>query len=153
MYGATIFHGSNAEVAMPRLPQHGQYRDFGYGCYCTHDEQSSRRRALTRRGSSVLNSYTYSEHPQLKLKIFSEMTDEWLDFVAACRLGTPHRFDVVAGPMADDQIWNYVEALLAGRISRAAFWELAKFNHPTHQLAFCTELSLQTLSFTGSVAL
>lgn len=26
--------------------------------------------------------------------------------------------------MADDQIWNYAEGFIEGRISRRAFWEL-----------------------------
>lgn len=40
--------------------------------------------------------------------------------------------------MADDTIFNYVQNLADGKISRAAFWELAKFNHPTHQISFHT---------------
>ena len=51
--------------------------------------------------------------------------------------------------MADDQIWDYVEDFIAGNISRAAFWELAKFKYPTHQIVFCTEEALKTLQETG----
>ena len=36
-------------------------------------------------------------------------------------------FDIVEGPMADDQIWDYVEDYMSGKISKAAFWELIKF--------------------------
>ena len=81
------------------------------------------------------------------------MTDEWLDFVAECRRGTLHNFDIVEGPMADDQIWNFVEDFIEGRISRTAFWEIVKFNHPTHQIVFCTESALKTLKFEGSETL
>ena len=42
---------------------------------------------------------------------------------------------------------EYVEDYIAGAISREAFWELAKFKVPTHQIAFCTEKALSTLSF------
>ena len=59
-------------------------------------------------------------------------------------------YDIVEGPMADDQIWNFVEGFIAGRVSRAAFWELVKFNYPTHQIVFCTEKTLKTLVFEGS---
>ena len=34
-----------------------------------------------------------------------------------------------------------------GTISREAFWELAKFKYPTHQITFCTGKALQTLAF------
>lgn len=78
------------------------------------------------------------------------MTEEWLDFVAACRSGTPHSYDVVEGPMADDTIFNYVQSFLDGEISRAAFWELAKFKYPTHQVSFHTVKALAALKFERS---
>lgn len=78
------------------------------------------------------------------------MTEEWLDFVINCRRGIKHDFDIVDGPMADDQIWDYIEDLVAGRISRAAFWELAKFKRPTHQIVFCTDIALNALKFEKS---
>ena len=62
-------------------------------------------------------------------------------------------YDIVEGPMADDQIWDYVEDYIAGKISKAAFWELVKFKYPTHQIVFCTETALSTLTFEGSVTL
>lgn len=54
---------------------------------------------------------------------------------------------LLLGPMADDEVWDYVEDFLAGRISREAFWTLAKFKHPTHQILFCTDRALKTLNF------
>lgn len=77
------------------------------------------------------------------------MTDEWLDFVADCRREIEHDYDIVIGPIADDQIWNFVEWFASGKISRNAFCELAKFNHSTHQIAFCNEDALACLSFEG----
>jgi len=52
------------------------------------------------------------------------MTNEWLDFVAGCRKGIEHAYDIVEGPMADDQIWNYVEGFISGKVPRDVFWEL-----------------------------
>lgn len=67
-----------------------------------------------------------------------------------CRKGEEHGFDIVEGPMADDTIWDYIEDFTAGTISKAAFWELVKFKYPTHQIVFCTEKSLSTITFEGS---
>ncbi len=78
------------------------------------------------------------------------MSEEWLQFVVECRLGKEHNFDIVEGPMADDQIWDYVEDYMANNISKSAFWELVKFKYPTHQIVFCTEDALKTLHFKGS---
>ena len=49
--------------------------------------------------------------------------------------------------MANDTIFNYVQDFADGKISRAAFWELAKFKHPTHQISFHTSRALATLKF------
>lgn len=51
--------------------------------------------------------------------------------------------------MADDQIFNYIQQFIDGEITRNAFWELARFKHPTHQVSFHTEKALHTLRFSG----
>lgn len=145
-----IYHGSNVEVSVPRILQNGFYKDFGYGFYCTVYEKQAKRWAITRKGDSILNSYVYTSNINLKVLEFSEMTDEWLDFVVECRMEIEHDYDIVEGPMADDQIWNYVEGFIDGKISRDAFWQLVKFNHPTHQIVFCTERALKSIKFEGS---
>lgn len=145
----TIYHGSNVEVPVPRILQNGFYKDFGYGFYCTNHEKQAKRWAITRKGKSIINKYEYVLNADLKILRFDEMTDEWLDFVVDCRRGIEHNYDIVEGPMADDQIWNFVEDFIGGKFSRKAFWELAKFNHPTHQIVFCTEEAIKTLTYRG----
>ena len=81
------------------------------------------------------------------------MSEEWLDFIVACRRGIDHPYDIVEGPMADDQIWDYVEELVQGRISREAFWVLVKFKYPTQQIVFCTDRALVSITFKRSFSL
>ena len=151
MESRILFHGSNREVSKPRILQNGFYKDFGYGFYCTNFEKQAKRWALSKKGMPVVNQYSYLPDASLNVLIFEEMTEEWLDFIADCRRGIEHSYDIVVGPMADDQIWNYVEDFVTGKSSRAAFWELAKFSYPTHQIVFCTQRSLKNLKFEGSV--
>ena len=148
-----IFHGSNVEVSKPRIIQNGFYKDFGYGFYCTNIEKQAKRWAFSKKGNSVVSTYLFAEDKRLNIKKFSEMCDEWLDFVAECRNGIEHQYDIVEGPMADDQIWNYVEAFIENRISRDAFWQLAGFAYPTHQIVFCNDAALGTITFEGSYKL
>ncbi len=148
-----VYHGSNVEVAVPRILQNGFYKDFGYGFYCTSYEKQAKRWAMTRKGNSIVNQYQYVEDGNLKILRFNEMTDEWLDFVVDCRRGIEHNYDIVEGPMADDQIWNFVEGFIDGKVPRDAFWNLVNFSYPTHQIVFCTSNALKTLSFEGSVRL
>lgn len=145
-----LFHGSNAIVEKPIIQIAGYYKDFGYGFYCTRLEKQAIRWALTKHGTHIVNSYSYTPNPALRVLTFETLTDPWLDFVVNCRRGIPHEYDIVEGPMADDQIWDYVEDFMEGSISRSAFWELAKFKYPTHQITFCSGRALETLIFIDS---
>lgn len=148
-----IYHGSNVVVPVPKILINGYYKDFGYGFYCTNLERQAKRWALTKKGASIMNKYSYIENKNLKSLCFSEMSEEWLRFVADCRRGKEHDYDIVEGPMADDQVWDYVEDYILGKISKTAFWELVKFKYPTHQIVFSTETALAELTFEGSVTL
>lgn len=148
-----LFHGSNVTVKEPEILANGYYKDFGYGFYCTIFEKQARRWALTKKKNHIVNKYEYTENAELKIKVFKEMTDEWLEFVVDCRRGIKHDYDIVEGAMADDTIWDYIEDYMAEKISKAAFWELVKFKYPTHQIVFCTENALKTLNFEGSYSL
>lgn len=148
-----LFHGSNMVVENPEIRVAGHYKDFGYGFYCTRIEKQAKKWALTKNPDHVVTIYEYNETTNLNTLFFSEMSDEWLDFVADCRKGINHQYDIVEGPMADDQIWDYVEDFVSGNISREAFWALARFKHPTHQIVFCTEKSLQSITYKRSYKL
>ena len=99
MKNTIIYHGSNVEVSNPKILINGYYKDFGYGFYCTNIEKQAKRWALTKKGASVVNNYSYLKNPELKILCFSEMTEEWLDFVVNCRRGKMHTYDIVEGPM------------------------------------------------------
>ena len=149
----TIYHGSNVVVEKPQIITSGFDKDFGYGFYCTNLEKQAKKWALTKRGGSYVSIFNYQPSDDLKVLSFPVMTDEWLDFVVDCRRGIKHDYDIVEGPMADDQIWDYVEDFMEGNITREAFWVLAKFKYPTHQIVFCTEKSLDSITFENSFRL
>lgn len=142
-----IYHGSTQIVEYPEIRVAKYNKDFYFGFYCTMMPEQARRWATRFTGKGIINEYLYRPNEKLKTLIFPEMTEEWLDFIASCRLGEPHDYDIVEGPMANDTIFNYVQDFVDGKISRAAFWELAKFKNPTHQISFHTAKALTTLEF------
>ena len=142
-----IYHGSRETVENPEIRTARYYKDFGFGFYCTLIRPQAERWAVRFSGEGVVNIYEYEPDPALKLLSFSEMTEEWLDFIVACRTGNPHNYDIVEGPMANDTIFNYVQDYVDGNITRSAFWELARFKKPTHQISFHTPEALHTLRF------
>lgn len=148
----TLFHGSRIVVEYPEIRVQKYHKDFFWGFSCTSIEQQAVRWATKFGTSGIVNVYSFDEQIGLNYKCFPEMSDKWLDFVVSCRSGIPHNYDVVEGPMADDTIFNYVQSVLDGEISRAAFWELAKFKYPTHQISFHSVQALAALTFERSYA-
>ena len=145
-----IFHGSNCIVKSPKILTDGYAKDFGFGFYCTAIESQAKKWAKSKKGPHYVNEFIYKADIEgLNTLRFDAMSEKWLDFVCDCRRGISHSYDIVEGPMADDTIWNYVEDYVRGDISREAFWALAKFKYPTHQIVFCTEKALNSISFKG----
>lgn len=147
-----IYHGSNEIVEFPEIRKSKYTKDFSWGFYCTNDYEQATR-WVKRKTTKIINIYSYTENPKLKIKKFPKMSDEWLDFIAECRSGKTHDYDIVEGPMADDTIWDFVNDFLSGKISRSAFWELAKFKKPTHQISFHTLKALDCLTYERSETL
>ena len=125
----TVYHGGYMAVKQPEIRKGHNTKDFGTGFYCTVIKEQAQRWA--RRYDTKV------------------MTDEWLDFIIACRSGIPHDFDIVIGAMADDQIYNYISDYMEGTITREQFWVMAKFKYPTHQINFCTQEALKCLQYRG----
>lgn len=146
-----VFHGSYTEVQQPRIIVGRNTKDFGTGFYCTVIKEQAERWAK-RYATPVVNIYSLLINEKLDILEFKEMTDEWLDFIIACRNGKPHQHDIVIGAMANDQIYNYVSDYIDGVITREQFWMLAKFKYPTHQINFCSEQALSCLAFYKSEA-
>ena len=82
-----LFHGSNVIVEHPDIRIRGYEKDFGYGFYCTAIESQAKKWALSKKGNHVVNIYEFEGYNGYKTKVFSEMTEEWLDFVIDCRRG------------------------------------------------------------------
>jgi hypothetical protein len=144
-----LYHGSYLEIKSPQILAGKYAKDFGIGFYCTVLKEQAARWA-SRYNSPILNVYEYEKNYSLKTRDFPDMTEEWLDFVIFCRSGKKHDWEIVNGPMANDQVYNYISDYIDGAITREQFWVLAKFKHPTHQITFCTEQALGSLKFVKS---
>ena len=142
-----LYHGSKEIVKSPEIRIARYNKDFYFGFYCTLLAEQAKRWSVRFNGNGIMNEYFYTPNPRLRILTFPKMTEEWLDFIVACRSGKAHDYYIVEGPMANDTIFNYIQNFVDGKISRAAFWELAKFKKPTHQISFHTAQSLQTVTF------
>ena len=96
-----LYHGSKSIVKFPEIRVQRYNKDFYFGFYCTLYPEQAVRWAIRFDGVGYLNEYVYTPESSLRVKRFPEMTEEWLDFIVSCRLGHPHDYDIVEGPMAN----------------------------------------------------
>lgn len=145
-----LYHAGKEKVEFPEVRKMKYTKDFSWGFYCTNNYEQAVRWAGRGEGEPIINYYDYEPDEKLSVLKFDSMTDEWLDFIAWCRSGKTHQYDIVEGPMANDTVWNYVNDFLTGRINRKQFWALAEFRYPTHQISFHTLSALNCLTFNRS---
>ena len=153
-----VYHGSYTEIEEIDLSKGELARDFGRGFYVTNIHAQAKfwakRKGRKEKNDGVITEFTFFESAftggYLKTLRFKDYSDEWLDFVAKNR-GNPteenlHDYDIVEGPVANDDIATRITFYLAGGISKVEFLEELKFKHAaSHQIAFCTQKSLQML--------
>lgn len=118
-----LYHGSNVEVREPRLLKTQRELDFGKGFYTTSDlnqasnwaHRTTKRRGI---GSPIVSVYEFSDNAFDSLRVlrFDSANVEWLRYVASNRKGvvTADRYDVVIGPVANDQTMPTITLFLDG---------------------------------------
>lgn len=145
-----VYHGSSVAVSVPEIRRGRFSKDFGDGFYCTTLLEQAKRWA-SRKKPSVVSLYEYLPSEGLKVLEFTEMTDDWLDFIVNCRRGISHSYDIVIGAMANDQVFNYINDYVDGILTKEQFWVLAKFKKPTNQICFCSKNALKCLKYIESL--
>lgn len=141
-----IYHGGYCPVETPEIREGKYAKDFGTGFYCTELREQATRWAK-RYETPMVSIYDLKLNQTLSVLHFTEMSEEWLDFIVECRNGVKHSYDIVIGAMANDQIYNYISDFINGVLTREQFWVLAKFKRPTHQINFCTPEALKCITF------
>ena len=83
----------------------------------------------------------------LKVKCFSEYSQDWADFVFANREGNKtDTYDIVYGPIANDKIGLQMRKLKDGNIDKAEFLNRLKYMQGvTYQYYFGTESAIKYL--------
>lgn len=144
-----IYHGNYTEIEFPEISKHRFTKDFSWGFYCTKIKEQAEICA-EKFNTSIVSVYELKNIDSLNIKKFEDYTDEWLEFVVNCRSGNIHNYDVVIGPMADDTIYDYIEAYTHGQMNKQKFFELMRFKYPTHQISFHTIKALNCINFIES---
>ena len=151
-----LYHGSLLEIEKPDLVHSRPNVDFGRGFYVTplYEQAEKWCGKFIRRGKdSIISCYKYDESREVELKIlkFDSYSEEWLDFILDCRSGNDLTdYDLVAGGVANDKVFNTVELFFDGLIDKTEAINRLRYEKPNMQMCFRTEKALSLLHFEGS---
>jgi hypothetical protein len=100
----------------------------------------------------MLNIYEFNiddAHKFLNVKNFTDYSLEWLEFVVNNRSNSQykHNFDIVFGKIANDDVGETVQAVIDGLMPFDFALQKLSFMEANNQYAFCSEKSLQYITF------
>ena len=154
-----LYHGSFLEIPRPDLRHSRPNVDFGRGFYTTPLKEQAVKWCdkFKRRGKDgVIFRYIFDEAAGSTLKTlkFDAYSEEWLDFILTCRSGhDASDYDIVAGGVANDKVFNTVELFFDGLIDKTEAINRLRYEKPNLQICFRTEKALSLLHFEGSETL
>ena len=151
-----IYHASDTIVNNPDTIHSRTNLDFGKGFYATVIREQAERyaqRFILRNRKGILNVYEYTPTEALNIKCFDAYDSEWLDFVAACRMGEDiyKQYDVICGGIANDRVFNTLDLYFSNQMTKEEALKRLIFEKPNQQLCFTNQRAIDTcISFIES---
>lgn len=156
-----LFHGGLIPVKEPKILSADRIGDFGIGFYTTSSEEQARRFVQSKAArqnvaEGCLSIYDvpddFLHNDFLRVQTFKAADEEWVDFVLKNRRQPDfcHDYDIVAGPVANDQVYASFALYENDLISKTELLERLKARRLVDQILFHTEKSLLILNFTDS---
>lgn len=131
-----LYHGSNILIDRIDLDKSRPFKDFGRGFYLSADEAQAKEmavfKAMLSGGEPLVTEFEFDEailtSDTLSVKMFTEYSEEWADFVFANREGLDvERYDIVYGPIANDKVGIQIRKLKDGSIDKTEFLNRLKY--------------------------
>lgn len=150
-----LYHGSNIMIEEIDLSKSKPFKDFGQGFYLSDIASQAQEMAEFKvslfEGEPKVTSFEFDKDAlfdtNLKIKLFEDYTQEWLDFVISNREGKATEIcDFVYGPIANDKVGLQLRKYKDGSINKSELLERLKFMKGiTFQYFFGSEESIKFL--------
>lgn len=151
-----LFHGTTSDFTTVKLEKSHNRRDFGVGFYTTLLEEQAKewgyRLSLrVKKENYYVYKFLFTENDSLKIQRFNSLSKEWLEFIKENRSkgGLQHDYDVVIGPVADDNTMETVQLYIAGILNADEAVDRLKYSKVNNQVSFHTEKALKYVKFIG----
>ena len=146
-----LYHGSNVSFEQVSLIHSKDKRDFGKGFYTTtyrgQADAWARNLYLRYGGDRYLYTFEIRLSNELKILQFEGISGEWLNMIKNNRIfgGIQHDYDIVIGPVADDNTTRTIALFTSGIYTVAMAMEQLRFFKANDQVSFHTGKAIQCL--------
>lgn len=155
-----IYHGSIEIIENPEIRQPNRSLDYGSGFYTTTSfaqAQKLVKRRMKEKGvpKGYVNVYEFDDKvlDSMKVLLFKKPNEEWVNFVMKNRTerGFTHDYDIVYGPVADDNVYTQFTLFEGGIISMPTLIQELKTYKLVDQYLFHTERALVAIKYIESI--
>lgn len=155
-----LYHGSTVIVKSPDIQSGRKATDFGKGFYTTTNFEQAKKWAILKKNreqgeKAVVSVYEVPDdilNREFSVLWFESATKDWLEFVVNNRKGKgKNRYDLIMGPVANDQLYATIRLYEQGVITADAAIEMLKTHKLFNQLSFHTEEVCSQLIFEESI--
>lgn len=147
-----VYHGSCYYFEEIDLSKSQNRRDFGRGFYTTvlkvQSKEWAYRLSLRKMEKKYfVYEYLFEENPILHVKRFDSLSKEWLEFIKENRSkgGVQHDYDVVIGPVADDNTMETIQLYIANIFTADEAVERLRYSKVNNQVSFHTKKAIDYL--------
>lgn len=167
----TVYHGSKQIIEVPAFGKGKKNNDFGFGFYCTANEDLAKEWAVSSLHNGFSNKYTLDTEYLTVLNLNSpEYTIlNWIAVLVEHRLfaiRTPvanrakhylidnfginvNAYDIIIGYRADDSYFDYAEAFLNNSITVEQLARAMHLGKLSEQIVIKSEFAFSKLQFEG----
>ena len=155
-----IYHGSIEIVENPEIRQPNRSLDYGSGFYTTTSFAQAQKLVKRRMKEKCVpkgyvNVYEFDDKvlDSMKVLLFKKPNEEWVNFVMKNRTerGFTHDYDIVYGPVADDNVYTQFTLYEGGIISMPTLIQELKTYKLVDQYLFHTERALVAIKYVESI--
>lgn len=153
-----LYHGSNIHIREIDFSRCRTYKDFGQGFYLTEIEEQAikmaDRTATIYGGKGIVSVFDFDidgayADEKLSIKEFAIPNEEWALFVMGNRDRNSehptHHFDIVIGPVADDEMATQFRYFKDGIIDLEKLVSKIRFHKVSSQYFFHTDRAIKYL--------
>lgn len=151
-----LYHGSDVLIETIDLSKSQYFKDSGRGFYLSDNFKQANDFAKYKAAKPssetrkpFVTTFCFDENNlkngELLVLEFNSYSETWIDFIDRNRNAVNQDYDVIIGPIANDQVRSQFLRYENGEINKFELLDSLKYKHLTFQYCFVTEKAISKL--------